>query len=113
MISVAHFNSAEPDFGERAQLALTTLAARPGYLHGSLARSTDEDDAGADHWVIVTEWESVGAYRRALGAFEVKLHATPLLGEAIDLPSGFEVLVDVDHDGRLRLHTSDRAEGER
>ena len=29
------------------------------------------------HWCLVTEWESVGAYRRALGGFDVKITAVP------------------------------------
>ena len=103
MISIAHFDSAEPDFAERAELALSTLAARPGYLRGSLARSTDDD-----HWVLVTEWENVGAYRRALGAFEVKLHAAPLLGEAIDVPSAFEPVLSI-RDGVAETFRTDRA----
>ena len=40
----------------------------------------------------MTEWESVGAYRRALGGFDVKVHATPLLAESLDEPSAFETL---------------------
>jgi hypothetical protein len=107
MISIAHFDSSESDFSERAELALSTLAARPGYVRGSLARSTDEREDGVQHWVIVTEWESVGSYRRALSSFDVKLHAAPLLGEAIDLPSGFESLVSI-RDGVTETYRTDR-----
>jgi hypothetical protein len=103
MISIAHFDSAEPDFAERAQRALEALAARPGYVRGNFAHSMDE----ASHWVIVTEWENVGAYRRALGAYEVKLNAAPLLGEAIDMPSGFEPVITI-RDGMKETHQTDR-----
>lgn len=68
---------------ERAHAA---LAERPGYLGGDLGRNVDEPDL----WVLVTRWEHVGAYRRALSAYDVKLHAVPLLSRALDEPSAFE-----------------------
>ena len=61
--------------------------------------------------MLVTEWENVGSYRRALGNYDVKLRATPLLGEAIDLPSAFESLADVSAGGELVVHASDREPG--
>jgi hypothetical protein len=104
MIALTHFTDAAPDFAERARAALAALAARPGYLRGSLGRSTDEPDA----WVLLTEWENVGSYRRALGNYEVKLHATPLLASALDLPGGFETLLDIAPGGAAVTHDSDR-----
>ncbi len=104
MIAVTHFATAEADFAERARAALAALAARPGYLRGSLARSTD--DPGS--WLLLTEWENVGSYRRALGSYQVKLLATPLLASALDLPAGFEALVDIAQGGAVLVRTSDR-----
>ena len=107
MISVAHFAASASDpseFLERARAALAALAARPGYLRGSLGRSTDDET----DWVLITEWENVGSYRRALGNYEVKLHATPLLAAALDLPGGFESLVDVAPGGAEIVRGSDR-----
>lgn len=104
MISVTHFVARDDSFAERARAALAALAQRPGYLRGSLARNTD--DAAA--WVLVTEWENVGSYRRALGGFEVKMVATPLLAEALDLPSSFESLVEALPGGALDERASDR-----
>ena len=40
--------------------------------------------------MLVTTWEHVGAYRRALSSYDVKLHAVPLLSRAIDEPSAYE-----------------------
>jgi hypothetical protein len=70
-----------------------------------LARSTDDLDA----WVLLTEWENVGSYRRALGSYDVKLHATPLLGEAVDIASGFETLVEIAPGGAATVSRSDHA----
>jgi hypothetical protein len=95
----------EPTFTSRAEAALAALAGRPGYLSGSFGRSVDEPD----RWCLVTRWQSVGAYRRALSAFEVKVEATPLLAESLDEPSAYEVLLDAGPGGPVRAASSDRA----
>ena len=73
-------------FRADAQAALDALAACPGHLRGSLGRNLDDEQL----WVLVTEWEHVGAYRRALSAYDVKLRALPLLGRALDEPGAYE-----------------------
>lgn len=93
------------DFATRAQQALATLSARPGYRSGRLGRALDDPE----HWCLITEWESVGAYRRALSAYEVKMYATPLLAESRDEPSAFEILADSGPDGTIIVTPSDRA----
>jgi hypothetical protein len=102
MIAITHFSDA-PDFEQRARVALEALAKRPGYRRGTLGRSLDEDA-----WVLLTEWDNVGSYRRALGGYEVKLYATPLLATALDVPGGFEALVDVAPGGETVVRASDR-----
>ncbi|HZN77469.1 MAG TPA: antibiotic biosynthesis monooxygenase [Micromonosporaceae bacterium] len=92
-------------FTVRAHTALEVLAGRPGYLRGRLARALDEPD----HWCLITEWESVGAYRRALSAFDVRVHATPLLAGALPEPSAYEVLATADG-GAVVSFDSDRAD---
>lgn len=110
MLVVTRFvvvGGATDGFVERAHVALAALAARPGYVRGRLARSLDEPD----RWTIVSEWESVGAYRRALSSYEVKVQATPLLAEALDEPSAYEVLADAAPGGQVTVGRSDRADG--
>jgi hypothetical protein len=92
-------------FVTRAHAALAALADRPGYLAGRLTRALDDPA----WWTLVTEWESVGAYRRALGGFDVKVHATPLLSESIDEPSAFETLASAEPGGEVTVTASDRA----
>ena len=75
-------------FRDRLQAAREVLAAQPGHVHGRVGRNTDDPDL----WVLTTEWESVGAYRRALSAYDVKLTAVPVLSRAIDEPSAFELV---------------------
>jgi hypothetical protein len=96
---------AQDAFADRAGVALERLAACPGYRRGTLGRAYDDPTS----WCLLTEWESVGAYRRALGNYEVKLHATPLLAEALDEPSAFEPLAAAEPGGMVTVTTSDRA----
>ncbi|WBB79708.1 antibiotic biosynthesis monooxygenase [Micromonospora sp. WMMD882] len=92
-------------FVERAHAALAALAARPGYRRGELVRALDDPR----HWCLVTEWESVGAYRRALGGFDVKVAAVPLLAESLDEPSAYETLASAAPGGEVTVSDSDRA----
>jgi len=57
---------------------------------------------------IESEWDGVGAYRRALSSFDVKANSIPFLSTAIDEPSAFEV-VYADVDGVITEKGSDRA----
>ncbi|MBQ1052913.1 antibiotic biosynthesis monooxygenase [Micromonospora sp. C51] len=94
-------------FTARAHAALAALAARPGYQRGQLVRALDDPR----HWCLVTEWESVGTYRRALGGFDVKITAVPLLAESVDEPSAYEPLATAAPGGDVVAVASDRAAG--
>ena len=75
-------------FLPRAQAALAAFAARPGYVRGRIGRAADDPSA----WVLTTEWVGVGAYRRSLSAYDVKVDAAPLLSLGVDEPSAYELL---------------------
>lgn len=70
--------------------ALEALAAQPGCVAAALGQSTDD----ADLLVIRTQWASTGAYRRALSSFDVKVSAVPLLSQAVDEASAYELVRD-------------------
>ncbi|MGW0518209.1 antibiotic biosynthesis monooxygenase family protein [Crossiella sp. NPDC003009] len=79
------------DFLARAKHALELLTKGPHCRRGRLARSTDE----ADRWVLLAEFDSVPAYRKALSPFEVREHVIPLLSQALaDEPAAYEELWD-------------------
>ncbi|MGH3882671.1 MAG: antibiotic biosynthesis monooxygenase family protein [Pseudonocardiaceae bacterium] len=95
MILICRFilDAAEPasveDFLTRARRALSLLTAQQGCLGGQLGRSPDD----ITRWVLVVQFASVVAYRRALSSFEVREHVVPLLSEALaDEPGSYEVL---------------------
>ncbi|BCJ36529.1 hypothetical protein Athai_40320 [Actinocatenispora thailandica] len=98
---------AERDFLDRAERALAALAGCAGFVHGELGRAADDPT----RWCLATRWASIGAYRRALGSYQVKVAATPLLAEAVDEPTGYEVLRSAGADG-ITAEDSDRAPGE-
>ena len=106
MLSVVHLDppQAGADLRAPGRAALEVLSRRPGFVRGSLARATDDADA----WLLVTEWESVGDYRRALGNAQVKLTATPLFHLADGAVSAFEQLTTATP-GALADHATDLA----
>lgn len=91
VLVVSRFRVPEAD-GEafRAELAAAhaVLAERPGYVDGHVGRNLDDPTL----WVLATQWEHVGAYRRALSSYDVKMQAVPLLSRAVDEPSAYEVV---------------------
>ncbi len=106
MIVVLAFEPAQEDeFTEQLATAMRTLAARPGFVDARAGRSVDDPQA----WVLVLHWDSVGSYRRALGNYDVKLHATPLLAQALDRPSAFEQLYAIGTGTQLMQAGSDRS----
>ena len=89
VIVVNRFRVPEPEgeaFRADLETARSALAARPGYQSGRMGRNVDDPEL----WVLTTEWENVGAYRRALSAYDVKLTAVPVLSRALDEPSAYE-----------------------
>ena len=91
MLVVTRFRPAGAEvaaFRADLEAAHALLAARPGYVDGTIGRNVDDPEL----WVLTTRWENVGAYRRALSAYDVKVGAVPLLSRAVDEPSAYEVV---------------------
>ena len=61
---------------------LAALAARPGFRDGHAGEAAEEPGL----WALVTVWDGVGAYRRALSAAEVKITGAPVWVHAVDEP---------------------------
>jgi quinol monooxygenase YgiN len=76
-------------FRADADAALRALAARPGCTGATLGHAVDD----VALWTLTTTWESVGSYRRALGSYDVKLVAVPLMYRALDEASAYEPIV--------------------
>jgi quinol monooxygenase YgiN len=88
MFAIARFrveSDREADFLARLETAHNALKPCPGYISGEIGRNTDEPGLIA----LVTRWENIGSYRRALSNYQVKVDAVPVLAEAIDEPGGY------------------------
>lgn len=93
-------------FLDLAGTALAALTARPGCTGGWVGRAADD----ATLWTLTTTWSSVGDYRRALSAYEVKLHAVPLMYRAVDEATAYEDLVTWSPGSGTQHHRPSRAE---
>ena len=92
MLAISRFTYDE-DLADKALSELEScvrqFSTRPGFVRGTVGRALDDPTI----WVLATSWEHVGAYRRALSSYDIKMHVVPLLSYAIDEPSAYEVLV--------------------
>ncbi|KHL19039.1 UNVERIFIED_CONTAM: antibiotic biosynthesis monooxygenase [Mumia flava] len=70
---------------EEAAAARTALSAQRGFVDAYFGRNLDDPTL----WTFTTRWESVGAYRRALSAYAVKVDAAPLYARALDEPTAY------------------------
>jgi hypothetical protein len=70
------------DFAGAVAALLTALGDRPGFRDGHAGEAAEEPGT----WALVTVWDGVGAYRRALSAAEVKIAGAPVWVHAVDEP---------------------------
>jgi hypothetical protein len=78
----------QASFRDDLERAREVLAVQGGYAAGRIGRNVDDPEL----WVLTTEWQGPGAYRRALSSYDVKLTAVPVLSRAIDEPSAYETV---------------------
>lgn len=91
MLAITRYRvpAAETDaFVATAREVLRLLSGSPGHRCGRLGRATDEPEL----WAMVTDWDGAGYYRRALGAYEVRLALIPLSARAVDEPGAYEIV---------------------
>ncbi|RBY94784.1 antibiotic biosynthesis monooxygenase [Blastococcus sp. TBT05-19] len=81
----------EPVLAEQVRTLLAALATRPGFLDGEIGSAPDEPGL----WALVTRWEGVGSYRRALSAYDVKLAGGPVWVHAVDEPGVYLTAADL------------------
>ena len=89
MLAIARFTTplAEAtEFEAQLSVALDAFSACTGFVSGEFGQNLDDTTM----WSLVTHWENVGSYRRALSNLNVKMNAIPLLARAIDEPGAYE-----------------------
>jgi len=75
LIVVSTLVAREPDFIDRIEESISILSKLPGCITVELARSLDSET----DYLLVSRWESVGHYRKALSNFEVKSVVIPFI----------------------------------
>jgi quinol monooxygenase YgiN len=89
MLAIARFQvplQGAVNFRAELEAVKEVLAQAAGFKSGSVGQNLDEPTL----WVLTTEWENVGSYRRALSSTRAKLEAIPVLARAIDEPGAYE-----------------------
>ena len=89
MIAIARFElplSQADQFRAELEAVNAVLSKAAGFIRGTVGKNLDEPTL----WVLTTEWENVGSYRRALSSTRAKLEAIPVLARAIDEPGAYE-----------------------
>lgn len=88
MLVINRFRVADASFRDDLESVRAVLAGCEGCLEARVGRNVDDPEL----WVLSTRWQHVGAYRRALSSYDVKVGAWPVLATAIDEPSAYEVV---------------------
>jgi hypothetical protein len=94
VFAVTRLRATDEDGGSLAAAVvplLAALSARPGFRDGELGRSADDPTL----WALVTRWDGVGSYRRALSGAEVKIAGAPVWVHALDEPGVYLPADDV------------------
>jgi hypothetical protein len=89
MLAIARFSTPlaqASQFDAQLSVALDAFSACTGFVSGEFGQNLDDPTL----WSLVTHWENVGSYRRALSNLNVKMNAIPLLAQAIDEPGAYE-----------------------
>jgi hypothetical protein len=68
--------------------SVAVLAAKEGFRSADVCRAVDDPELV----VLRVDWDTVGSYRRALSAYDVKVAVVPVISQAIDEPTAFEAL---------------------
>lgn len=80
---------ADPEaFRADAEAAIAALSTRPGWVAGRVGRAVDDPAC----WVVVCEWENVGAGRRGLSSGTVRTAIMPLMSRLPHSPAAFEII---------------------
>lgn len=84
---------------------LDLFSAKPGFQSAKVGLALDDDSTG----LLILKFDSVGSYRRALSAYDIKVAATSFLSAARDESSAFEILIDVTNGKKTRYQSEKSA----
>ncbi|MBW9208381.1 antibiotic biosynthesis monooxygenase [Mumia sp. zg.B21] len=88
MLVITRFRvpSARADvFADDLSAVVEAFRTRPGLVDAFVGRNLDD----ATLWTLTTRWEGVGAYRRALSAYDVKVATAAPYALALEEPAAY------------------------
>lgn len=88
-VAVLRFRSRDvPALMAQLRESVALLSTKGGFVNAHMVRAIDEPEL----IVLQIAWDTVGSYRRALSAYDVKVEVVPVISQALDEPTAFEVL---------------------
>ncbi len=88
-VALLRFRSHDvPALIAQLRAAIALLSTKVGFINAHLARAIDDPEL----IILQLGWDTVGSYRRALSSYDVKVEVVPVMSQAIDEPTAFEVL---------------------
>ncbi|MDO5091959.1 MAG: antibiotic biosynthesis monooxygenase [Propionibacteriaceae bacterium] len=85
MLSIIRFREVDDQLASGLAAVAEFWRGREGNLGVDLVANIDEPSL----WALVSRWQDVGSYRRAMSGHEAKLLLTPALLRAVDEPSAY------------------------
>lgn len=85
MLAITRFHESDASFVAELETVAELWRGKPGNLSVDVLRNIDDEALLA----LVSHWENVGAYRRALSGYETKMLLTPVMLRAIDEPGAY------------------------
>lgn len=77
-------------FAAELRAVVDALCSRPGFGDAFVGRNLDDPTL----WTLTTRWDSVGAYRRALSSYDVKVATAVPYALALNEPSAYTEAYD-------------------
>lgn len=88
-VALLRFRSRDvPALMAQLRESVALLSTKGGFVNAHMVRAIDEPEL----IVLQIAWNTVGSYRRALSAYDVKVEVVPVISQALDEPTAFEVL---------------------
>ena len=88
-VALLRFRSGDvPALMVQLRESVALLSTKDGFINAHVVRAIDDPEL----IVMQLGWDTVGAYRHALSSYDVKVQVVPVISQALDEPTAFEVL---------------------
>ncbi len=85
MLAISKFRDVDADLAAGLEAVAQFWRTCPGCVAVDVVANVDEPEL----WALVSRWRDIGSYRRSFGGYEAKILLTPVLLRAVDEPSAY------------------------